>query len=57
MGDQAWSRPLQRLISAQVDITPIRAALAQGGSNALAQLADYYQRWEQSRIQTARPRA
>lgn len=49
MGDQGWSRPLQRLISAQVDITPVRAALISGGSAGLTQLANFYQRWEQLR--------
>ena len=46
MGDQSWSRPLYRLISANADITSIRPALVGGGAAALMQLAEYYQRWE-----------
>lgn len=46
MGDQGWSRPLQRLIEDRVDITPIRAALVGGGTDALAQLFNFYQSWE-----------
>jgi NAD(P)H-nitrite reductase large subunit len=45
MGDQSWSRPLQRMISAQVDIGPLRAVLAAGGAAALEHLAAFYQRW------------
>jgi NAD(P)H-nitrite reductase large subunit len=48
MGDQTWSRPLQRLIQSQADITPIRAALLSDRSTALAQLASFYQQWEQT---------
>jgi len=46
MGDQSWSRPLQHLITAQVDITPIRAALGNGAAIALPQLARFYQQWK-----------
>jgi NAD(P)H-nitrite reductase large subunit len=46
MGDQTWSRPLQRLILARADITPIRAALAHDRDTALARLASFYERWE-----------
>jgi NADPH-dependent 2,4-dienoyl-CoA reductase/sulfur reductase-like enzyme len=49
MGDQAWSKPLQRLVAAQVDITPIRATLVRGGSAGMQQLLLYYQRWEETR--------
>jgi NAD(P)H-nitrite reductase large subunit len=49
MGDQTWSRPLQRLIIAQADIGPIHKALTVGGGAALAQLAQFYQQWELSR--------
>jgi hypothetical protein len=38
MGDQTWSRPLQRLITRQVDITPIRPALLGDKATALAHL-------------------
>jgi NADPH-dependent 2,4-dienoyl-CoA reductase/sulfur reductase-like enzyme len=53
MGDQTWSRPLQRLIAAQADISPIRDALIQGGKDALGKLAEYYQQWQR----TVRPKA
>ena len=46
MGDQTWVKPLKRLISAEVDITPIRAALL-GESNAgLKHLSEFYQQWK-----------
>jgi NAD(P)H-nitrite reductase large subunit len=48
MGDQSWSRPLQRLILGEVDITPVRPALVSGGPAALAQLAEFYHQWEQT---------
>jgi NAD(P)H-nitrite reductase large subunit len=48
MGDQSWSRRLQRLVVAQADVTPVRPALLGGGPEALAQLARFYQQWEQS---------
>ena len=47
MGDQTWSQPLQRLISEQVDVTPIREALSKGSASALTRLAQFYQQWEQ----------
>jgi NADPH-dependent 2,4-dienoyl-CoA reductase/sulfur reductase-like enzyme len=57
MGDQTWSRPLQRLIVAQVDITPVRAALLSDSSTTLARLADFYQQWEHTHGSCAgRPR-
>jgi NAD(P)H-nitrite reductase large subunit len=43
MGDQSWSRPLQRLILNQVDITSIRPTLLAGGPESLTQLAAFYQ--------------
>lgn len=46
MGDQTWSRPLQRLVMARADITPIRKVLAKGGESALTRLAEFYQQWE-----------
>jgi NAD(P)H-nitrite reductase large subunit len=48
MGDQTWSRPLQRLIVAHADITPIRPALLSDPTSALAHLAAFYQQWERS---------
>jgi NAD(P)H-nitrite reductase large subunit len=47
MGDQTWSRPLQKLIVSKADITPVRDALR--GANALAHLAGFYRHWEQTR--------
>jgi nitrite reductase (NADH) large subunit len=44
MGDQTWSHPLQRLITAGVDITPIREQLS--GASALEVLAEFYVQWE-----------
>jgi NAD(P)H-nitrite reductase large subunit len=48
MGDQTWSRPLQRLIVAQADITPIRSALLAEGRVSLQVLGDYFQQWERA---------
>jgi NAD(P)H-nitrite reductase large subunit len=49
MGDQAWSRPLQRLIVGQADVTPIRPALLSGGAGALEQLALFHEQWQRAR--------
>ncbi len=49
MGNQSWSRPLQRLIVAQSDITPIREALLGGGAESMAQLAHFYRDWEEKK--------
>jgi NADPH-dependent 2,4-dienoyl-CoA reductase/sulfur reductase-like enzyme len=46
MGDQSWSRPLQRLICERADISSIRTALIGGGIAAMAELASFYERWE-----------
>lgn len=46
MGDQTWSRPLQRMIADEADITPIRPALMAGGHGALENLATFYRQWE-----------
>ena len=48
MGNQSWARPLQRLITAKVDITPIRPALVGGGPEALKKLAEFYHHWEKT---------
>jgi NAD(P)H-nitrite reductase large subunit len=48
MGDQTWSRPLQKLILGKADITPIRDALR--SASALTHLAGFYRQWEQSRV-------
>jgi NAD(P)H-nitrite reductase large subunit len=44
MGDQTWSRPLERLISEQADIMAVRPALLEGGAAALGQLAEFCRR-------------
>ena len=54
MGNQSWSRPLQRLITAQADITPIRAALVEGGAGSLTGLARFYRTWEEREAVTRR---
>jgi NAD(P)H-nitrite reductase large subunit len=54
MGDQTWSRPLQRLISAEADITPIREALTTGKPDALTQLGAFYQHWERTQARGGR---
>jgi hypothetical protein len=46
MGDQTWSRPLQRLIVTRADIAAIRPGLLSDGPAALARLADFYRQWE-----------
>ncbi|MFM8271367.1 MAG: NAD(P)/FAD-dependent oxidoreductase [Gemmata sp.] len=47
MGDQTWSRPLQKLILGRADVSTIREELS--GPDALARLARFYRRWEQAR--------
>ena len=47
LGDQHWSRPLQRMIVAQADITSIRKTLLAGGEAAMEKLAVFYSRWEE----------
>jgi NADPH-dependent 2,4-dienoyl-CoA reductase/sulfur reductase-like enzyme len=49
MGDQTWSRPMERLITEKVEITPIRPALLDGGAEALTRLAEFYRQWEATR--------
>lgn len=55
MGDQTWSRPLQRLIVGQVDITPIRPALLSDPRASLTQLAGFYAQWERASVQEPNP--
>ncbi len=50
MGDQSWSRPLERLVAAQADITPIRPALLADPATGLSRLAVYYQKWERTQL-------
>jgi NAD(P)H-nitrite reductase large subunit len=47
MGDQTWSRPLQKLIVGQADISSIRTVLL-GGTDGLARLAKFYRQWERA---------
>jgi hypothetical protein len=48
MGDQTWSRPLQKLIVGKADITPVRDSLR--GEDAMSHLAGFYRQWELSRV-------
>ncbi len=54
MGDQTWSKPLQRMVAAQADISPIRAQLTEGGAASLTRLAHFYQDWERTNAATAK---
>lgn len=47
MGDQMLSRPLQRLVTHQVDIQPIRQQLLAPGAPIASILADFYSAWQQ----------
>jgi NAD(P)H-nitrite reductase large subunit len=53
MGDQTWSQPLQRLIAARTDVSPLGQALTGGGTQALEALAEFYQQWERTQLQGA----
>jgi NADPH-dependent 2,4-dienoyl-CoA reductase/sulfur reductase-like enzyme len=53
MGDQTLSRPLQRLIAARADITPIRAALLADGAAIVPLIVDYLAEWEHSHATNA----
>jgi NAD(P)H-nitrite reductase large subunit len=53
MGDQSWSRPLQRLIAAEADISPIRSALLGEESDGLSHLAEFYKQWDEARNRPA----
>lgn len=48
MGDQTLSRPLQRLIAANADLTPIRQALLADKSAIAHLIMSFYTEWEQS---------
>jgi NAD(P)H-nitrite reductase large subunit len=50
MGDQTWSSPLQRLILAGADISPIRAVLANNDGLSMMHLANFYQHWERAML-------
>jgi NAD(P)H-nitrite reductase large subunit len=49
MGDQTWTGPLHDLISQQVDISSIRAALLAQPAAAFDQLIRFYRDWEATR--------
>jgi NADPH-dependent 2,4-dienoyl-CoA reductase/sulfur reductase-like enzyme len=46
MGDQGLSRPLQHLIAAEADMTPIRADLLTPGANVPRLLQAFWEEWE-----------
>jgi len=48
MGDQTLSWSIQRLIAAQADITPIRAALLADSHAVLQLIASFSADWERS---------
>ncbi|RRR66092.1 MAG: FAD-dependent oxidoreductase [Candidatus Viridilinea halotolerans] len=48
MGDQRLAYPLQRLIAARADITPIHAALLADGAPVVQLVADYFSAWERT---------
>jgi hypothetical protein len=48
MGDQTLSRPLQRLIAAEADISPIRDALLADDHTLLERIASFSAEWERS---------
>jgi hypothetical protein len=46
MGDQTLSRPLQQLVSRQIDITPIRSQLLQPNAPLADLIADFWTHWQ-----------
>lgn len=48
MGDQGLSRPLEELVAAEADITPIRTALTQPGSDLRQIIFAYWQDWRRT---------
>lgn len=48
MGDQTLSRPLQNLIAAQVDITPIRENLKANPAGLVPAIQDLHRQWERA---------
>lgn len=48
MGDQGLSRPLQRLIAARADITPIRADLLADDAEVVLLVAEFFAEWERT---------
>jgi hypothetical protein len=49
MGDQTLSRPLQNLIAAQVDITPIREAIKADPTAIISLIPNLHPQWERAR--------
>jgi len=43
MGEQTWTRPLQKIIVGGIDVSPIRQTLMKGGKEALEKLGEFYQ--------------
>ncbi len=52
MGDQTLSQPLQRLIAARADITPIHRDLLRPDAPLAEILLDFYVRWRNAHVQT-----
>jgi NAD(P)H-nitrite reductase large subunit len=50
MGDQTWSRPLQRLVAARADIRAIRPTLLGDPAVALSRLAEFYEQWQAAAV-------
>ena len=48
MGDQLLSLPLEKLISGDVDISPIRSQLLSGTAPIARVVSDYWSKWSQS---------
>lgn len=46
MGDQLLSRPLEKLIADEVDISPIRTQLLSGGAGIADLISDYWAKWK-----------
>ncbi|MDD5367720.1 MAG: FAD-dependent oxidoreductase [Anaerolineaceae bacterium] len=51
MGDQTLSRALEELVRRQVDITPIRERLLQGGNELPRLILEYWQEWERKHVE------
>ena len=47
MGDQTLSQPLQRLVSQQINIAPIRDVLLQPNADVTGVLIDFWSNWSQ----------
>ncbi len=49
MGDQTLSRPLQQLIAAEADISPVWDRLLEGGDSLASTIAEFWSRWRNTR--------